>query len=326
MTTLVTGGNGWVPSHIVRRLARRGEHVISYDLMEPDGYLIDFLGDARERVTFVQGDVTDRAHLGQTAADHGVTSIIHASAITPRIDRERREPDRIIDVNLGGTVNALEVARALPDLRRFVYVSSGAVWGEHPGADTLDEDSPSHASSLYGVTKYASERICRRYAALFGLSIVAMRPANVYGPMERVTPGYAGATEPREMLRIHAAGDPILVNSLEGPYLDWTFVEDIAEGIELGWAAETLPHDVYSITCGQLYSIGDLLAAFKRVIPSLEYRVVPEAEANYHVSGDPPGPTPSNARTAADFGWTPPTSFDAGMRLYLDWILANGPQ
>ena len=153
-----------------------------------------------------------------------------------------------------------------------------------------------------------------------------MRPANVYGPMERVTPGYVGATEPREMLRIHFGGDPILVNSLEGPYLDWTFVEDIAEGIELAWAAEELKHDVYSITCGRLYSIGDLLAAFKRNIPDLEYRQVPADEANYTVLGDGPGAVPSNRRMFEDFGWTPPTSFEEGMRIYLDWINANGPQ
>jgi UDP-glucose 4-epimerase len=326
MTTLVTGGNGWVPSHIVRRLARRGETVVSYDLMEPDAYLRDFLGDAADRVVFEQGDITDLPRLGEVAGRQSVTSIVHAAVITPRIDRERREPARIIDVNLGGTVNVLEVARSLPDFRRLVYVSSGAVWGHQPDATELTEDSPSLATSLYGITKHTCERLCRRYADLFGLDIVAMRPANVYGPMERVTPGYAGATEPREMLRLHFSGKPILVNSLAGPWLDWTFVEDIAEGIELAWAADSLPHHVYSITGGTLYSIGDLLAAFKANLPDLDYRVVPETEANYRVSGDEPGPVPSNARMAADFGWTPPTPFADGMRIYLDWIKANGPQ
>jgi nucleoside-diphosphate-sugar epimerase len=326
MTTLVTGGNGWVPSHIVRRLARRGESVVSYDLMEPDTYLLDFLGSDANRVVFERGDVTDHYRLGETASRHGVTSIVHAAAITPRISRERQEPTRVIDVNLGGTIKVLEVARALPNFRRMIYVSSCAVWGDHPGETELTEAAPSHATSLYGITKHTGERICRRYATLFGLDVVSMRPANVYGPMERVTPGYVGATEPREMLRIHAAGNPILVNSLEGPYLDWTFVEDIAEGIELGWTAESLKHDVYSITCGRLYSIGDLLAAFKRHVPDLDYREVPAHMANYTVSGNPPGPVPSNARMAADFGWTPPTSFDEGMWIYLDWIKANGPQ
>ena len=144
--------------------------------------------------------------------------------------------------------------------------------------------------------------------------------------MERVTPGYVGATQPREMLRLHFAGSPILVNSLAGPYLDWTFVEDVAEGIERAWAMPRLPHDVYSLTCGRLYSIGDLLAAFARHLPDLEYREVPLAGANYVVSGDPPGPVPSNARMAADFDWVPSTPFDDGMRQYLAWITGHGPQ
>ncbi len=302
MTTLVTGGNGWVPSHVVRRLARRGERIVSYDLMEPDDLLREFLGDLVGQVVFEPGDVTDGTRLAEVAARHGVTRVIHAAVITPRREREEREPARIVEVNLTGTVNALEAAGALPRCERFVYVSSGAVWGEVPGVDVLTEETPSHATSLYGITKHTSERLCRRYADLFGLNVVCLRLANVYGPMERVTPGYAGATELREMLRIHFAGEPILVNSVEGPYLDWTYVEDIAEGIERAWAAPSLPHDVYSLTCGRLASIGEVLAAFECYLPGLHYRQVREAEANYRVSGAPPGPVPSNARMAADFG------------------------
>ena len=327
MSTLVTGGNGWVPSHVLRRLARRGETVVSYDLMEPDDLLREMLGPDIERIVFEPGDVTDRERLRAIAERHGVTSLIHAAAITPRIDRERREPGRIVDVNLGGTVNALEVARSLPSLRRFVYVSSVAVLGDQPEATVLDEESPSRTANLYGITKYASERIALRYRTLFGLDLVAVRPGNVYGPMERPTPGYAGATELREMLRLHFAGQPILVNSLAGPYLDWTYVEDVAEGIERVWAHEgPLPHDVYTLTCGRLWSIGDVLAAFARHLPGLSYRQVPEAEANYRVSGAPPGPVPSNARLRQDLGWVPATLFDDGMREYLAWIAEHGPQ
>jgi nucleoside-diphosphate-sugar epimerase len=326
VTTLVTGGNGWVPSHIVRRLARRGETVVSYDLMEPDDLLRELLGPEIERVVFEPGDVVDGARLREVAHRHGVSRVVHAAVITPRLDRERREPRRIVEVNLLGTVNALEVTRDLPGFERFVYVSSCAVWGDVPGATVLTEETPSHATSLYGITKHTSERICRRYAALYGLDVVSLRPANVFGPMERVTPGFAGATELREMLRIHFAGSPVLVNSLEGPYLDWTYVEDIAEGIERAWATPRLPHDVYSLTYGRLFSIGDVLAAFKRHLPGFAYRQVPREEANYLVSGDPPGAVPSNARLAQDFGWLPPTSFDDGMRQYLAWIAKHGPQ
>jgi UDP-glucose 4-epimerase len=326
LTTLLTGGNGWVPSFVLRRLARRGERVVSFDLMEPDQELKDHLGDAIDQVEFVHGDVTDAAALRRVAEEYQVDKIIHAAAITPRLHREMAEPARIIDVNLVSTVHCLELIRTIPAITRMVYISSGAAWGSGHELDVLDEESPSRADGLYGILKHTCERICRRYSALFDVDVVAMRPASVYGPMERITPGYTGATELREMLRIAAADEPLLLNSLEGPYHDWTFVEDIAEGIELAWATPNLPHDVYSITCGRHYSIGDMLSAFQRHWPELEYREVAEDESNYIVSGDPPGPVPSNARMADDFGWTPPTSLDDGVAQYIEWIRTYGPQ
>ena len=103
-----------------------------------------------------------------------------------------------------------------------------------------------------------------RYGDLFGLDVIAVRPSNVYGPMERFTPGYAGATELREMLRIHFAGEPIKVASLDASYRDWTFAEDVAEGIERAWAvAGPLPQRVFILSSGEQYSVGEVLEAFR---------------------------------------------------------------
>lgn len=327
MTTLVTGGNGWLPSHGVRRLARAGETVVSYDLMEPDAYLHEFLGEDAARVVFETGDITDQERLRTVAMRHGVTNIISAAAITPRVEREQREPSRIIEVNLGGVVNALEVARELPNFRRFVYVSSCAVFGDVPDVGELNEDSPANSTNLYGITKLAGERVALRYGELFGLDVIAIRPSNVYGPMERITPGYAGATELREMLRIHYSGQPITVNSLEGPYRDWTYVEDVAEGIERAWSIEgPLERRVFIVSSGEQQSVGEVLAAFRQNLPDLEYKVVSKDEANFPVSGGGPGPLPSNRRAREELGWEPHTSFADGMREYLQWIATNGPQ
>ena len=327
MTTLVTGGNGWLPSHVVRWLARRGERVVSYDLMEPDDFLQDFLGADISHVVFEPGDVTDRDRLRDAALHHGVTSIISAAAITPRVDRERREPERIITVNLGGVVNALEVARELPDFRRFVQISSCAVFGDVPGATALDEDSPANATSLYGITKLAGERVALRYGDLFGLDVIAVRPSNVYGPMERFTPGYAGATELREMLRIHFDGQPIKVASLDASYRDWTYAEDVAEGIERAWSVEEAPpRRVFILSSGEQQSVGEVLEAFRLNLPGLEYEVVSPDEANYPVDTGRPGPLPLNREARRHLGWSPRTSFEAGMREYLSWIAVNGPQ
>jgi nucleoside-diphosphate-sugar epimerase len=327
VTTLVTGGNGWLPSHVVRRLARTGEKVVSYDLMEPDHYLRAFLGADAANVVFESGDVTDRERLREAAARHGVTSIVSAAAITPRVDRERREPERIVDVNLGGVVNALEVARELSEFRRFVQISSCAVFGDVPGATELDEESPANSTNLYGITKLAGERVALRYGDLFGLDVVVVRPSNVYGPMERFTPGYAGATELREMLRIHYSGEPIKVASLEASYRDWTFAEDVAEGLERAWAvAGPLPHRVYIVASGEQQSVGDVLEAFRQNLSGLEYEVVSPDEANYPVDSGAPGPLPLNRRAREHLGWSPRTPFAVGMSEYLAWISANGPQ
>ena len=144
--------------------------------------------------------------------------------------------------------------------------------------------------------------------------------------MERITPGYIGATQLREMLRIWAAGETVRVNSAEGPWLDWTYVEDIAEGIERVWSAPQLQERVLSITGGALYSIGDVLSQFERHLPEFAWEVASGDEVNYIVDGQPPGPVPSNATIARELGWTPQTTFEHGMAEYLSWIRRHGPQ
>jgi nucleoside-diphosphate-sugar epimerase len=323
---LITGGIGWVPSHIVKAIAAAGEQVISYDLMEPDTLFDELLGEHRSLVTIEHGDVTDSARLFEVARKHSIDAIIHAAAITPRRDRERREPARIVDVNLGGTINALDAARALPNFRRFVYISSGAALGNVAHLPEVNEETPSRAVSLYGITKHTSERVLSRHRELFELDAVSVRLANVYGPMERITPGYVGATELREMLRIHFEGQQVRINSLEGPWLDWTYVSDIADGIRRAWQKPSLAHDLYTLTCGKLYSMGDVLREFERNLPGFRYERVDRDQANYLVSGDVGGTAPSNERYREEFGWTPDTSFTDGMSRYLSWIQHHGPQ
>jgi hypothetical protein len=94
----------------------------------------------------------------------------------------------------------------------------------------------------------------------------------------------------------------------------WMIVEDVAEAIELAWATPNLPNDIYTIIWGKQYSIGDMLAAFERARPEISYCVVPETDANYHVSGDPPGPCPSNACMQQEFGWVPSAPLDDGVQ------------
>jgi UDP-glucose 4-epimerase len=326
VVTLITGGIGWVPSHIALSLAASGEPVVTFDLMPPDDLFNELIAPVREIVVTASGDVTDPERLASVCHKYRITRIVHAAAITPRREREMAEPERIISVNLGGLVNVLAHARENPDIERVLFISSEAALGAVVNVTRTDEETLSAAVGLYGVLKHTGERIVRRYRDLFDMDVLSVRLANVYGPMERNTPGYIGATELREMLRIHFAGERVRINSLNGPWLDWTYVTDIADGVRVLMEADRPTQNLYTITCGQLFSIGDVLEAFTRYLPGFGYDLVDSAEANYHVAGGGPGPVPSNQRMADEFGWTPPTSFDDGMKRYLTWIAQHGPQ
>ena len=131
MATLVTGGTGFVGSNIVKTLAQRGHEVISYDVVEADVLVRRYVDPWAERVTFVRGDILNRGDLGGVAANHNFTKIVHAAAFTAiRPDIEAERSRSIVDINVLGTVNLLDMACDLP-LERFLYVSSGAVYGEN---------------------------------------------------------------------------------------------------------------------------------------------------------------------------------------------------
>ena len=140
-----------------------------------------------------------------TAAS-GIDKIIHAAVFTgilPEIERGRSRS--IVDINLMGTTNLLELARR-QSVDRFVYVSSGSVYGDAPGLEeVLHEDTPPNPRSLYAIGKYTSELLTRRYGELHGFQTASVRLGGPYGPMERVTG--------------HRANQSLLRNSII-PYFD----------------------------------------------------------------------------------------------------------
>ena len=188
MATLVTGGVGFVGAGIVKELAARGHAVVSYDVLAPDALMTHFLGDLAERVTFVGGDILDTAGLDALRRDHAIDKVVHAAVFTVnRTDRETARSKEILDINLTGTGNLLELAREI-GVQRFVYISSGAAYGLTRDPDqTYNEDDHPQPGNLYGITKLASEQLTSRYGQLHGFSVASLRVSTPYGPMERVT-------------------------------------------------------------------------------------------------------------------------------------------
>src|SRR5215471_19601283 len=213
-------------------------------------------------MTIVTADVT-RPETWRTAlASHGITHIVHGATITPisrgsaseaRREPEAESPARIIDVNVMGTVAALELARTLPNFKRFIYVSSGAVYKHHgpdrPG-EPLPEDGYVMPRRLYGISKLASELITERYGDLFGLQTASVRPSSVYGPMDRVTASRNFRHVPNRIAHLAVDGvKKVRVNTLDAVG-DYIYVEDVARAVLCLLKAPQLRYSVYNIACG----------------------------------------------------------------------------
>ncbi len=315
MATLVTGGTGFVGANIVRDLARNGRQVVSFDINEPDQLLQNFIGESSPLVTFVQGDIVDRGSVERLGREHQIGKIVHAAVYT--VNREALETERsrdVIAINIEGTANLLELART-QQVTRFVYVSSGAVYGSAlPGDQTLNEDTPPAPSNLYGITKFTSEMITRRYGELHGFSTASVRLSTPYGPMERITGHRAVMSVFYDWTGRAVRGESITAEDMDQGR-DYTYIADIADGIRTVLDAPSLPHRLYNITAGTWVTFQEILDRLVELSPSTQ--VVTPA-ASQVKSGYARGPL-SGHRLFEDLGWTPKYDLKAGLADYIQW-------
>lgn len=246
MTILVTGAAGFVGAHVVRALAAGGA-VVAADVTQPEERVRRFWRDLR--VSFETLDVTDRAAVRGLIERTRPTHVVHAAALTPTPDEERANSAQIVAVNIGGTANVLEAAARLGTVKRVVAFSSAAVYGVDALPDPLAETTLPAPATLYGITKVTVEAIARRIAALTGLSIVAIRVAAVYGPMERPTASRARMSPVYRLAEALHAKRRIRVS---GPDLKRDFVhgDDVGQAVGLLLSANGLRHDVYNVSAG----------------------------------------------------------------------------
>ena len=183
-TVLVTGANGFVGLNLLDQLTRRGVRVLAGTRRAPD---MDSEPARHHLVEWVACDVTDRGQLVELVRNRSVTRILHAAAVTPTPDIEQGDPARVVDVNLVGTLNALEAAR-LGGVARFLFVSSSVLYRGFPtDRGPARETDARPPDNLYGVCKDACENLCRQYADHCGVSTVSARLGTAYGPWERAS-------------------------------------------------------------------------------------------------------------------------------------------
>ena len=318
MVTLVTGGNGFVASNIVRVLAERGHQVVSLDISEPDGMLKAYLRPWQDCITYHTADVLDLNALDELARDHSIDKIVHAVAYTPgsRGPVEHDHSRSIVEVNVMGTVNLLDLARRI-SVRRFLFVSSGAVYEGVTVPRPLNEETFVHPKALYRISKYACERIAERYRELHGLDTVSARLGGPYGPMERTTDYRANMSLLHDWTGMAVRGEPIEVMT-QAPG-DYTYVLDIANGLATVLDAPHLPHRLYNLARGAATPTSLVVDAIRKAYPDTEF-----------VEPIPPDPVSDEtphmdvSRMREDFGFEATTDVLSGLKDYFNWRAESG--
>lgn len=321
MNVLVTGGTGSVGINIVRVLAEAGHRVLclSRRAHDADPAVKRFLAPVRHGVTLVPGDVADLDALVGVVEAHRPTHVVHAAAITPTAEMEQSSATAILQANFMGTVHVLEAARRYR-VRRVVYISSGAVYGETDEASVINEAAPVRPAGLYAIAKDASERTGAHLAGLHGLEWTALRVGWVYGPMERPMAGSRLTLSlVHASVRLALAGEEIRLTHVD-PVRDWIHAGDVGRAVLAVLTAPALSAQTYNLSGGSGISHRALLETLARVLP-LRYRQVEEAEANVPAALTRPRRGPmSIARLAADVGFRPSLGLEPGLRDYVEWV------
>ena len=316
MPTLVTGGPGFVASNIVRPLAKQGEQVVAFDIAPPSDLLLTYIKPWANRVTFMQGDILNRSDLEMTR-EHGITKIVHAAVFTgilPHIEAGRSKD--IVDINMMGTTNVLELASLL-SIKRFIYVSSVSVYGDDHPDSVVTEGSLPRPRSLYAVTKYASELVTRRYGELHDFSTVSVRLGSPFGPMEQVTGHRANQSLLKEWTGNIVRGLPVKVGD-QSVERTFSYVLDIAGGICAVVKAPSLSYDLYNVSTGDKTSLKQIIEVLRELRPDLQ--VLDQVGV-----GPPPhgGNFMKSERLITDLEFCPQYDLRSALKEYLDWRRAN---
>jgi len=309
---LVTGGAGFVGLNVVEQLAARGERVAVYDLSA-----------ARIDVPSELGDVTNADALERAFAKHKPSAVIHLAAITAGPERDAREPRRIAEVNLLGTINVLEAARRHA-VQRFIHASTGAIYGAAGiGApEPLDEerDRPVPAS-MYGITKYAGERTCLRLGELWQMEVRIGRLATAFGRWEHATSVRDTISPPTAIARIARRGGEAVFPPL-GP-TDYIYAPDLASALIALLDARAQHHRLYHLGTGHAWALPEWCELLAQRCVGFRWREsTREADWNVRPLSLTTRTRFSNRRLVDDLGWRPRFDLTAAADDFLAWLEA----
>ncbi|MBL0191313.1 MAG: dTDP-glucose 4,6-dehydratase [Saprospiraceae bacterium] len=324
---LITGGAGFIGSHLVRRFGTKypNYHIVNLDNLTYAGNL-ENLSDIEKapNYTFVKGDICDRALLLSLFDEHQFDTVLHCAAES-HVDRSIKDPMAFIHTNVLGTANLLQVAKERWEKdysdKLFYHISTDEVYGSLGDDGMFTEMTPYDPRSPYSASKASSDHLVRAFYHTYHLPIKISNCSNNYGPFhfpEKLIPLCINNIIHRKPLPIYGKGENVR---------DWLFVEDHVSAIDV---------IVHKGKIGETYNIGghnewkniDLIRVICRIMDRKLDRPQGDSEQLIAFVTDRAGHDLRYAIDATklkeDLGWVPSLQFEEGIEKTIDWYLANG--
>jgi UDP-glucuronate 4-epimerase len=308
---LITGGAGFIGSHLAERLVEKGHQVVCLDNFD-DYYPAEVKrGNLQSALSspclrLVEADIRDQGALRAVLAREKPQAIVHLAAragVRPSL----LDPELYLDVNVRGTLSLLAAAREF-EVPRVVFASSSSVYGLIEGM-ARENGTSCHPLSPYGASKVAGEALCSAYAETGGPSVTALRFFTVYGPRQRPDMAIDRFT------RLIASGQEVSVHGDGHSLRDYTFISDIVDGIEAALGASLPGYNVFNLGRGQPAVLLDVIRLIEEGL---------EAKAKLRFVPQPPGEPPLThadiGKAGALLGYRPSVSIEEGIACYLRWF------
>lgn len=304
---LVTGGAGFIGSHIVERLVREGHKVRVIDNLSTGNK--ENIEPFLEEIEFIEGDIRDLELVRE--AMEGVDYVLHQAAV-PSVPRSVKDPLTTNSANVEGTLNILIAARDT-GVKRVVYASSSSAYGDAPILPKHEEMKP-EPRSPYAVSKLAGELYCQAFYHVYGLETVVLRYFNVFGPRQDPESQYA-AVVPKFITAL-LRGEPTTIFGDGEQSRDFTYIENVVEANLLAAKAPDVAGEVFNIACGERITVNELtrlLAEIAGANPELKPEYAPRRP------GDVRHSLADISKAGRLLGYEGKVSASEGLRQTVEW-------
>ena len=313
---LITGGAGFIGSHLVDRLLAEGGWQITVvddlnDFYSPDikrANIAEHLKSPNYKM--VEADIRDESTMSAIFASYHFDVIVHLAAragVRPSLS----EPKLYTETNIVGTQNLLELAKD-HDVKQFVFGSSSSVYGINGKVPFAEDDRIHQPISPYAATKAAGELLCHTYSHLYGIRVVALRFFTVYGARQR--PDLAI----HKFSRLISEGKPIKVFGDGTTRRDYTYIDDIIQGVRAAIDYDKSMYEIFNLGESQTIELGELISLLERV---LDMQAIIDRQPMQ--PGDVPITFADITKSREMLGYNPTTKIADGIPKFVEWFLGS---